>query len=65
MMCPKLDSRDLLVPVCRLKRRMYVPGEEEFAEFCSTESHRLCPLYQQDHQAYVEVCRAEVERVMG
>ncbi len=65
MMCPKLDSRDPLVPLCRLTRRMYVPGEEEVAEFCGNDNYRLCPLYLQDHQLYVEVCRAEVERVMG
>jgi hypothetical protein len=65
MVCPKLDSRDLLVPVCRLKKRAYVPGEEEVTEFCSTDKHRFCPLYLQDQQAYVDVCRAEVERVMG
>lgn len=66
MVCPKLDSRDPAVPLCRLKRGAnYIPDDEELFQFCYTESHCSCPVYLQDRDVWMSVCRQEVERVIG
>ena len=66
MACPRLDSRDPAVSLCRLKRgACYVPEDEELFHLCYTESYGSCPLYLEDHDLWINVCREEVERVIG
>jgi len=66
MACPKLDSRDPAVPLCRLKRgACYIPGDEELFELCYTERYCSCPLYLQDRAVWINACREEVEGVIG
>jgi len=65
MACPKLDSRDPAVPLCRLKRgACYLQDDEELFGFCYTERYRFCPVYLKDQEGWMKMYREEFESVI-
>ncbi len=65
MNCPCLDSRDPSDPVCRRRAGLFVPSDVHLSELCTTTRYRRCPLYGENLEEYLRLCRLEAERAVG